>query len=742
MSVPDKAKSPRRTKVNLLHELRHHYEYGLLATYNLDVSFLEDYLLSKVGAFSGSSYLNILMDAAEYEHLATTQSEQVKQLNRRYLLLPIRVGGRFHPKLYFFVSRKKGLLILGSANLTRAGLTRNAEIVFVCRHEHEKDDGSLIPLFQQAFSFFVEAYRGGLAHSKTFEENLERIAGEVTWIGDSENVQDQPTPFRFIHSLESSILNQVLATIPFEPIEGHFLSPYFDKSPALIEKLYVQSGVQSLSFYTQNGTTTLRPEWITSAEAEAANARFYLVEYEDDGRLQQLHGKAFVLTDKKHSALYYGSANCTTRGLLTTAENGNVETGLLLTGEEKVFREPEKLFVATKKQISKLTSVDDLHTSGDRGDLDGLPKLPVVLYEAELEGKELRIRASVPPEIGTEELVAVLERSEEDVDFSRVEGEEGEHLRVKCSDRVLNWLTNEACVVYLANRGVDEITALSNRVFVVNLSDPETGRNLREHRNLRDARLGHRAFSWVINRLTGEDEDVEQLIKFLTLCNIPFNERFRLIGPRLGRQTTTPGWEMRTLGGRSVKMFRSVHQAAMDFLDRHQGRLEKHVKHGSARGVPNFMHMLMSMGYVIQSQLGKLVSGLENISQDLTNDEWYDLRKEADAYFRSYDRMMETYAEKYHAKFIKDYGKKRIIQLFADSRDDVRRLQTSVRKLSKRLERAIAERFKVRTPSGNRVQPPTKKECFSPSRLPSFLAAQERRVKMAEQMRNYQSSGR
>jgi len=47
------------------------------------------------------------------------------------------------------------------------------------------------------------------------------------------------------------------------------------------------------------------------------------------------------------------------------------------------------------------------------------------------------------------------------------------------------------------------------------------------------------------------------------------------------------------------------------------------------------------------------------------------------------------------------------------------------------------KRFKVCTPSGKRVAPPTKDECFDPSRLPSFLSAQERRVEMAEQISNF-----
>jgi HKD family nuclease len=585
-------KRTQQQKVDFLHELIHRYEYGLIATFNLDPQFLEEYLLSKVGAFSGCSYLTILMDATQYEILSSSRDQQLKQLNRRYLLVPIQVPGSFHAKVYIFASKKTGLLILGSANLTRAGLTRNAELVYTYRYDQDKDKKNLNPLFQQAFSFFVELQKRGLAHSKALEENIERMANEVPWLREGLDLSLEPKPFRFIHNLEKPIIRQLVTDPSFTPIEAHFLSPFFDQSPNLIERLCKASGAQSLSFYTQNGTTTLNPEWISSTQGKAANAKFYLVEYVDDERLQNLHGKAILLTDKALFALYYGSANCTSQGLFTSSESGNIETGLLLLGNTKELGDLRRLFVTGDNRITPLTSADDLHISTERESPEPSPKHLITIWEAEIDGNKLHIRTSALLEVEAKELIVVVEREENDFYSLSPDVYEGETIKVKCSGNVLNWLNTQTCVVYLGSNKSGNIKVLSNRVFVVNLSDPETGRNLRESRLLRDARLGYRAFLGVIDRLAGDEEDLDQLIKFLTLCEIPFNERFSPFGLGHERVFNPPySEELRTLGRRAINLFQSVHQAAIYFIDRHQKRLEKHVTNGS-------MCMVMQKGTI------------------------------------------------------------------------------------------------------------------------------------------------
>jgi hypothetical protein len=137
------------------------------------------------------------------------------------------------------------------------------------------------------------------------------------------------------------------------------------------------------------------------------------------------------------------------------------------------------------------------------------------------------------------------------------------------------------------------------------------------------------------------------------------------------------------------------------------------------------------MGYVIQNQLEKLVSGLESLDRDLRPHEWFTLRKEADVYYYSYDRMMRIYAERYVPKF-ENFGRMKARQLFADSHGDVRNLHKNIRDLSNRLEKTIKEKFKVFTQLRTRVTPPTKDEHFAPDRLPSYLYLQDRRLEMAE----------
>jgi len=726
----------RRSKVDLLQELRRRYEYGLIATFNLDVQFLEDYLLNKVGSFSDCSYLTILMDADEYEILSSSLDQQVKHLNRRYLLVPILVSGAFHAKVYIFVTKKKGLLILGSANLTRAGLTRNAELVLVHRYDQDEDEKNPSPLFQQAFSFFIDLQRRGLSHSKTLEEHIERMANEIPWLQNETEPSIDSQPFRFIHNLEKPIIEQMVTEAAFHPNEAHFLSPYFDQSPNLIEHLSNITRAQSLFFYTQNGTTTLNPEWIASPQARVANAKFYLVEYEDGGRPQNLHGKAVVLNDKKQFALYFGSANCTTHGLLSSSENGNVETGLLIFGKTSQLGDLKKLFVAgNNRRVTLLSSATNLQTSRSTSMQPIKDNYPIRIWEVELDGDKLNITVSITFDTGVKDLILVIERNEIEFSCLPLKIREGKVLKIKCPDKVLNWLNNQTCVIYLGYRVNNKVKPLSNRVFMVNLRDPETGKNLREARFFKDARLGHKSFLGILTRLSEKGDDVDQLVKFLTLCEIPYNERFHPFKLSSGRVLTPYyGEELRILGRRNIKLFQNVHQAAMHFIERHQKRLEKHVAHGSPRGISNFMHMFLSMGYVIQSQLEKLVIGLESLDRDLDPNDWYKLRKETDEYYRKYDDIMKIYSEKYVPKF-KFLDKKKIKEYFYDTYDDVKKLYNALEILSSRLEKARKTKFKVLTLAGKRVEPPTTEyECFAPHRLQTYLATQRKRLEMIEEV--------
>src|SRR5690606_9856117 len=52
---------------------------------------------------------------------------------RDYTLIPVKVGGAFHPKLFLRLGKSKGELLVGSHNMTLSGFGLNDEVTNVFR---------------------------------------------------------------------------------------------------------------------------------------------------------------------------------------------------------------------------------------------------------------------------------------------------------------------------------------------------------------------------------------------------------------------------------------------------------------------------------------------------------------------------------------------------------------------------------------------------------------------------------
>lgn len=96
-------------------------------TYNLDLPFFE-YMLFEPLHNGGCRNVAVLCDPRQYQS-ALDDVPVLTHLGQRYLCLPATVSkAAFHPKLLLLTSDEDGLLLLGSGNLSRSGLTHNREI--------------------------------------------------------------------------------------------------------------------------------------------------------------------------------------------------------------------------------------------------------------------------------------------------------------------------------------------------------------------------------------------------------------------------------------------------------------------------------------------------------------------------------------------------------------------------------------------------------------------------------------
>jgi hypothetical protein len=123
---------------------------------------------------------------------------------------------------------------------------------------------------------------------------------------------------------------------------------------------------------------------------------------------------------------------------------------------------------------------------------------------------------------------------------------------------------------------------------------------------------------------------------FLSFCDIPITLAPR---PMLRHRAE---WSirdsMRSFGARNFQLCRDLHEAVLQFCDRHMRKLRRHITDRDIDGVPNFVHIFLAINALLRSQIERAVQGLEARDGLVSTDEWAMCRELCNVY---YDRFRE-----------------------------------------------------------------------------------------------------
>jgi hypothetical protein len=137
---------------SIVEEIRRgQYEASVIATFNAYFPFYEEVILPHLQN-SGCRQNAVMMDGKVCGGLLNTGSLRPRLAGKQYYLIPITCNGAFHPKLLLLLGKKKGLLLVGSHNLTLAGFSHNRELTNRFEFVPAGDTNSL-PAFQSAWKF-------------------------------------------------------------------------------------------------------------------------------------------------------------------------------------------------------------------------------------------------------------------------------------------------------------------------------------------------------------------------------------------------------------------------------------------------------------------------------------------------------------------------------------------------------------------------------------------------------------
>lgn len=709
-------------KLNLHVRLKKHaFEHALITTYNFGARFFEDYALDNFKALQDNGNISVLLDEGEYQDLLKAAGENAesfpKQANLRYLLHSIRVPGCFHPKVFLFAGKRRGLLLIGSANFTQDGLGSNAELVTVFDYEEEKNEAAL-PLFQSTLRFFEQLAKRW--PSEQLNSNLHTLVAEVPWISKvtTNGASDIPV---LVTNLERPLWEQLVERLPGPATHISVLSRFFDAQPALVDFVRDSTKAKRLTLFTQNGITTLTKAWLKVPAFTDGDMDIRLCRYSDEDHFQQLHGKAYAFTCGKKVMLAMGSANFTAAALRRTAGNGNLEM-LLCYPPVPVKKLPPKSWFDPDETAVTLREANQLQTATDNTDESpAAPNLfPIKISEALVEENWLKFKISAG-EVSSPISCRVIQRDfrpfNVSVDTTKTIGP-----RCRLDEINKKRLRASPAVAQLGVQSAGDWNPQSLPVLITNLQDIVTGRDVRRERQIREARESPQRFMDVLTVLCSGDDE-ERLKQFLTYCDIPID----LPASLLRRKTTatgmgsTDGEALRILGARNLRHFEILHDAVMDFVHRHQRRLNRHVERGTAKGIPNFLHILLTIGNLLLSQIERIIAALEaDAKLEMSPDRWHQVRDNLNSYYQVLEELFEMTAVDYLDALLDSDTASKIKTEFADSLPDLHGLIQRAMRNRERLLELQQTKLVVMTPKGSVSGPGFFGSVLSPAKWSAF----------------------
>ncbi len=689
------------------------YNHALICTYTFDPNFFEEYCLQKFKSLHANPNISVFIDRFTYQNVISAPDQhKPKHANIRYLLYPVNVSGVFHSKIFLFARENAGRLIIGSANFTRPGITSNAELVGC--FDYSSDNKTFLSLFQSTFQFFMDIQSKW--PSETLDSNLQTISREASWLVPSVADSGKQAPI-LIHNFNTPIWDQILSLIKSGTTTIWLLSRYFDSQPKILDKLFMDLKPKKIKIFTQNGTTTMSEEWLKHPLVKNGVVEVYLCEYKDEDHYQQLHAKALYIEGNHTNVFSYGSANCTTPALMKTIKNGNLESVVVLLkpgfkqGQVISLFDPNDSAVQLVEKNQLVSVKNDPYVYSN--------KAPISLLEVTLIDNRIKIRTDIKSNTINKNVAVILSFLRDARQKVPIVKEDKDLYYADVSDNTIRRLEHGSTAAQVVILDGEKEIAVSNSVFVVNLIDINTGSSVRKERHIKEAQESVNQFFQVLNDLNSGNDD-KALLAFLNYCDIPLLNVDRPFFLRGIRSSWGGGRGMTKIGERNLKIFVSLHGAAISFFDRHFKKLRKHVDFGGISGVANFLHIWLAMGGILRSQVERAMQGFEAKVRPMDADEWYLYRQNLDIYFNKFEALMNCLWLDYLSPLLKTYKIPELKKGFEPEMKPLMDLSDDMLNFRARFERIRLTKLKIQSKTYQVVTPDYFKCVLSQQKWPAY----------------------
>lgn len=336
------AKNSRTEEYILSHLPKNQFHSCLLTTFSFDFNYFYHEVRSQLNR-ADIINTNVLVDDAMLQHYLGTMTGYAQDSVKKVAItgIPSKTGV-FHPKLgLFFGDKEKGLLIIGSGNLTACGHGKNHELWGAFHIEGPADPKA--PLFKKAWEYLCgfKNQMGGISQHKI--DWIEQHAGWIDHIPDSEDGQwvplDGEVEALLLTNSNASIWKQFSGFLKNGQIDDvTVISPFFDGSGDTLANLCNLAGDAEVHLIAQMNSCAF-PKM--GSFHIPKNLIFHDWDsIQPEGPERYVHAKLVYVKTTEMNYCLIGSANLTSAGMgADTKEARNEEASILLRTKKELLKE-------------------------------------------------------------------------------------------------------------------------------------------------------------------------------------------------------------------------------------------------------------------------------------------------------------------------------------------------------------------------------------------------------------------
>jgi hypothetical protein len=298
------------------------FRSSVFTTYSCYFPFYEEVVLRRLMA-AGCTHNVLMVDAARCAEAFAVEELRPRRAGRDYTLIPVKVGGAFHPKLFLRLGKSKGSLLVGSHNVTLSGFGLNDEVTNIFRLEGAALRASGAP-FRQAFNYLAQFVPTQLAD---LAEAFDSMKLGVPWLDGPLGTGPQDRQLLTESSAGADLWSQVAPLIPKNVATAFVGGPFFDPTLAMVRRLQREVWPKRL-------VIGIDPASVEIDSAEAAKlggvewvniAGVPQIPQRREGASRYLHAKVFWFASEQDELLVTGSANLSVAAFFATPDARNAE---------------------------------------------------------------------------------------------------------------------------------------------------------------------------------------------------------------------------------------------------------------------------------------------------------------------------------------------------------------------------------------------------------------------------------